>query len=132
MFEDYLAGFFDGEGSFIIRFVPDKRYKTGFQVKPRINITQKDKKILLKIQKTFKMGKIYFHNRDKIWYYNIQKFRDMLKFISIMKKRMIVKKNKGEKFEICLVMIINKEHLTPEGLGKIRMIWLTPETAANT
>jgi len=49
-----------------------------------------------------------------------------------MKKRMIVKKNKLKKFETCLEMIINKEHLTPEGLEKIRMIWLTPETEANT
>ncbi len=57
---DYIAGFFDGEGSLIIRFKKDKRYKTGMFVEPVINITQKDKHILEIIQQKYG-GKIYYH-----------------------------------------------------------------------
>jgi len=132
MFGDYLAGFFDGEGSFILRFQKDSRYKTGWQVKPHINITQKNKEVLEKIKDELKIGNLYFHKRDKIWYFNVHKIQHLLKFVSLLKGKMLVKAKGLEKFEQCLVLISKKEHLTEDGLNKIKMIWLTLETEANT
>ena len=132
MFEDYVAGFFDGEGSLIIRFIPDKRYKSGFQIREHINITQKDLQILHLIQNRLSMGRIHFHKRDKIWYLNIYKIQDILRFVNVIKGRLVVKKDKLERFETCMKIIESKEHLTPQGLQKLKMIWLTPETELNT
>jgi intein-encoded DNA endonuclease-like protein len=66
MFEYYLAGSFDGEGSLIPRFIPDKRYVNGFQIREHINITRKNLEILEMIHKKLRMEKIYFHKRDKL------------------------------------------------------------------
>ena len=132
MFQDYLAGFFDGEGSLIIRFKSDIRYKSGFQIKPNIDITQKHFGVLKFIKDELKMGKIYFNKQEQLWHYDIYKFEDLLKFVLILKGRLVVKKEKLESFEKCLSIIIKKEHLTKEGLEKIKKIWLNPKTEANT
>ena len=42
--DQYVAGFFDGEGSCIIRKRKDKRYKKGFQILVKITIQIKIKK----------------------------------------------------------------------------------------
>jgi len=132
MFEDYLAGFFDGEGSMIIRFKQDPRYQSGYQIKVNIDIAQKNLEILELIKSKLEMGKIYFNKKEGIWHYQIMKFDDLIKFASILKGRLFVKKKKLEKFESCLQIITKKKHLTSEGLESIRMTWLTPKTAANT
>ena len=128
---DYLAGFFDGEGSFVLRFIPDKRYKSGFQIRPHINITQKNYDILEKIKQELKMGYIYFHKRDKLWYFNVYNLQDISKFISLIKEKVFVKKDRLVKFEQCIKMMLNKNHLTPESAEKMKMIWLTPKTEFN-
>jgi len=128
---DYLAGFFDGEGSFVLRFIPDKRYKSGFQIRPHINITQKNYDILEKIKQELKMGYIYFHKRDKLWYFNIYNLQDISKFISSIREKVFVKKDRLVKFEQCIKMMLNKNHLTPESAEKMKMIWLTPKTEFN-
>jgi intein-encoded DNA endonuclease-like protein len=128
---NYIAGFFDGEGSFVLRIRPDSRYKTGYQISTWINITQKNREILEIIQKELNMGKLYFHKRDKIWYYNIEKLQDKIKFIETFQNLLVVKRDSLKRFSDCLKTIKEKEHLTPEGLKKLKMIWSTPETEAN-
>ena len=127
----YIAGFFDGEGSFVIRFKPDERYVTGIQVESHINITQKNLEILKLIQEELKMGKIYFHSRDQLWFLNIYKIGDKMKFVELMKDKLFVKKDKLEKFSVILEMLKNKQHLSKKGLKKLKMIWSAPETEAN-
>ena len=126
--KDYLSGFIDGEGSFIVRFKKDGRYVSKMQVEPHINITQKDKCILEKIQKDFEMGKMYYHKRDNIWHLNITKLNDLLKLMKTIKDRLYVKKNKAERFYKCLLAIKKKQHLTKEGVESIFNLWITPET----
>lgn len=132
MNSNYLAGFVDGEGSFILRFIVDKRYRSGFQIRPHINVTQKNRNILERMQKELNMGYMYFHKRDEIWYYNIYNLQDLLKFINLIKDKVFVKRIKLIKFEKCIKMMLNKEHLSPEGVKKMKMIWLTPKTELNT
>ena len=127
---DYIAGFFDGEGSCIVRFKKDQRYGTGIQVSPWINITSSNRKVLELIRSKFNAGKIYFHKRDKLWHLNIYATDDLLKITSLLLKKTIIKKKKLGRFLKILKLMKNKEHLTPKGLEKIKMLW-HPETEAN-
>jgi hypothetical protein len=57
----FISGVTDGEGSFIIGVVRDNKYKTGWSVKPKFQLTlhNKDIDLLLQIQKFFGVGKIF-------------------------------------------------------------------------
>lgn len=132
MDQEYLAGFFDGEGSLIIRFKKDDRYASGFQIKPNIDIAQKNLEVLNKIKNDLKIGKIYYNKKEKLWHYDIYKFKDIEKFISTIKGKLIVKRDKLEKFEDCINLILGKQHLNSIGLNKIKKIWLIRKSEANT
>lgn len=132
MFEHYLAGFFDGEGSLIIRFKKDERYRAGYQIEPKINISQKDKHVLELIQNRLGMGKLYYHKRDDLWHYNVQKFDDIARFVSLIKNKVIVKRRQLERFEMCIDMLTSKRHLDQEGVKAIKKLWSAPDTEANT
>lgn len=129
---NYVAGFFDGEGSFVVSLKPDKRYVNGVQIDTHINITQKNQEVLKLIQQEFQMGKIYFHSRDKLWHFNIYKLNDKLKFVEMLKNRLFVKQGQLKKFSAVLQMLRQKEHLTKEGLNKLKMTLSAPETELNT
>lgn len=129
---DYLRGFIDGEGAFILRVRRDKRYCTGTHVEPHINITQKHKGVLEDIQKAFGMGKLYYQRKSDLWHYNIQKLKDLLKITEAIKDNLIVKKETAEKFYRCLLIMKEKKHLTKEGVQTIINLWATPETEAKT
>jgi intein-encoded DNA endonuclease-like protein len=122
MDSNYLAGFFDGEGSLIIRIRPDKRYKTGFQVLLVADITQKSRGVLDLIQENLKMGNIDYHKRDDLYQFRIYKIRDLKKFIPLIADKAIVKRKELEKFSRCVEIVSNKKHLTEEGLSEIRQI----------
>ncbi len=130
--KEYLAGFFDGEGSLTIRFRKDNRYKNGVQILPRINITQANKEILEKIKRTTKCGNIYFNRRDGTWSLDIYKIDELIKFTKMIKDKVIVKRKSLEKFYLILLMIKKKQHLDKKNLEKIKRLWLGPETEANT
>jgi len=40
---DYVAGFFDGEGSVVVRFVRDGRYRAGYRVSTKVVFVQKER-----------------------------------------------------------------------------------------
>ena len=115
-----------------MRFQKDPRYKTGIRVGPKIALTQKDKEVLIQIQTTLKMGKMYFHKRDGLWYLEIYKHDDIKQFLDLIKNIVIVKKRTLEKFEFCINMMTEEKHLTREGVKKMQDAWLIPNTAHNT
>lgn len=122
MNSEYLAGFFDGEGSFQIRIRKDTRYKTGFQVALRVDITQKNKEILDAIRNFVNAGNVYFNNTYEIYQWNVFKNSEIKKFISLIKGKVLVKKRELELFEKCAEIISQKKHVNQEGLDEIRKI----------
>ena len=116
----------------MIRFRKDKRYRTGIQILARINITQSDKKVLEKIKKFTNCGNIYFNKRDNTWSLDIYKIDELIRFTERIKDKVIVKRKILKKFYSILLMIKKKEHLDKNKLKKIKMLWLGPETEANT
>ena len=122
---EYITGFFDGEGSLILRFRDDKRYKTGVQITPHINITNSNKDVLDMIQSHYGFGKIYWHKRDCLWYLNIYKIDQLIEFTSSLIPYSIVKEKEKELgvFLNILKMMKVKKHLSSEGLLKIFNLW---------
>ena len=120
---EYITGIFDGEGSLIIRFRKDKRYKTGILVDPHINITNSNKEVLEMIQSFFGYGYIYWHERDQLWYLNINKNSQLIDFTETLMPYSIIKKNELEIFLQILKLMRQKAHLTFEGLEYINTLW---------
>ena len=129
---EYIAGFFDGEGSLILRVRKDQRYKNGFQIKPHIDVTQKNPKVLRKIQHELNMGKIYKNSSDDVCHLCIYQTDDIVKFLELIKNHVIVKKAKLNKFLYCLKMFQNKKHLSQSGFERIKTVWFGRESEANT
>ncbi|RLI24174.1 hypothetical protein DRO57_07345, partial [Candidatus Bathyarchaeota archaeon] len=73
---DYIAGLFDGEGSVVVRFKKDKRYKAGYQLMLKVTLPQKSKELLEKVRDTLNMGKLYYHRRDELRYLEIYNIND--------------------------------------------------------
>ena len=127
----YFAGFLDGEGSCIVRFMKDKRYLSGYQITHWINLTQKDKEILIKFQKIFGCGKLYFHKRDQLWHLDIWKRNEIIRVMKQLLPYLVVKKKKATRFLEVIQMMKRKKHLEPKGLEKIHLLW-DPKTERNT
>jgi len=84
---NYIAGFFDGEGT--INPCENNRYKVG--------ITQANKKVLEEIQLFTKIGHIHSIKKRKshwknAWIYYISKQEDVYKFLNTISLRLIVKR----------------------------------------
>ena len=120
---DYIAGIYDGEGSSIVRFRKDSRYRTGVQIDPHINITNTNKEVLELIKSYFGYGYIYWHKRDELWYYNIYKKDQLIDFTETLIPYTIIKRKELEIFLKIMKMMKQKEHLTLSGLEIIHNLW---------
>lgn len=66
----YIAGFADGEASFMVIFRPRKDYKNNWKISLAFNISQKDPTILSLIKRYLKCG-ILRQRKDGVWYYEV-------------------------------------------------------------
>ena len=127
----YLAGIIDGEASFVIVFKKDKRYRTGIHVITRFTLPQKNKQLLEEIKRYLGMGRIYWHSRDRLWYFEITSYRELYELTTRICPKLILKRNKCLKMHKILEYILSGKHLTRDGLFKIMKVWAAPETGAN-
>jgi intein-encoded DNA endonuclease-like protein len=129
---DYIAGLFDGEGSIIVRFKRDRRYRAGYQLVIKITLHQKQRDVLEIIMKKLNIdAHIYYHKRDKLWYLEIYKIHDIEKFALLIGSRSFIKKDSFEKLIKIISMVKKKLHLSPRGIERIMVAWHAPVTAAN-
>ena len=121
----WLAGFTDGEGSFMINIFQSQTNYTGFQVKLVFQITQheRDEKLMRSWIELLKCGKI-FKNREA-FDFRVFKLSDILNIIIPFFKKYPILGMKALDFDDwCKVaeLMKNKMHLTAEGLEEIRKI----------
>jgi len=66
----WVTGFVDGEGSFQISILENKKLKTGWVVSPKFQIVlhEKDRALLELIRSSFGVGKIFKHGKNSIQY----------------------------------------------------------------
>lgn len=119
---NWITGFVDAEGCFIIGISENKRYKLGWTVKLSFTIClhARDEALLHKIKIYFGVGSITKSSSYKIQL-QIQSIKDLGKIIEHFDKFSLITK-KREDYELwkkVFYLIKNEEHLQEEGLNQI-------------
>ena len=124
----WITGFTDGEGCFHIGISKNSQMKIGYQILPEFTIVQhkRDIKLLYNLKAYFNCGVVRKNKGDgNIYAYRV---RDRTNLVSIIipffEKHSLktMKKVDFQKFRKVLLLMENGEHLTLEGLDKIRNI----------
>lgn len=129
---DYVAGFIDGEGCFTIVIAKHKTKKLGLDARLhfQIEVRADDRKIIEAIRETIDCGRIYNLSYERYgWHPHVELKVSALpeitgKLIPFLKKYPLRAKKK-ESFRLFLKAIKvfeKKEHLTMEGITKLRKI----------
>ena len=87
---NYIAAFFDGEGSATIRILKKDKLRIYYKFDPSISMVQKTEDVLLQIKGILGFGKIYKGNNN-CYRYQISNHKDILKFIKLTIPYSIVK-----------------------------------------
>jgi len=91
---DWIAGFFDGEGSVTLQPSRHRGCKYGYLFTPEITISQKSRLILDEIQRLLKIGKVLGERRGRfeIWRLRIRRHQEIRRFIVLFSRRVKMKK----------------------------------------
>ena len=124
---NWVTGFVDAEGSFIVLILKDKNYKTGWTVKTRFSISLPDNDLaILELIKTYlgNVGNISKGGKDSVQYV-VASLNDLTNVVlpHFTKYPLITQKAADFiLFKRVIESMKNKEHLTKEGLEKIVLI----------
>lgn len=129
---NYVSGFIDGEGCFTITISKHKTKKLGLDARIhfQIEVRADDESIIRDIQETLGCGRIYFLSYERYgWHPHVELKVSSLKEITtylipfLKKYPLRAKKRHSYKLFLKTVKILqNKEHLTYEGIEKLRGI----------
>ena len=118
----YLAGFADGEGSFIVSLRQRPDHTLGWQVVLTFNVAQKESYILSQFKRYLGCGRLQ-ERKDGVYYYvcaNPQAIQE--KVIPFFQRFEFRSQRKKKNFSIfCRIAekVFRKEHLTSAGLSEI-------------
>lgn len=129
---NWITGFVDGEGSFLISIFRNTTTASGWQVFPEFVVTQGAKSLhaLEAIESFFGCGKIFINRRhdnhhEPIYRFCIRNVKDLREMIIPFFERNRLRTAKLEdfkKFRQVLGLMVRNTHLKEEGLGRIRAI----------
>lgn len=118
---NWVTGFTDAEGCFMINITKSKTNRMGWQIRPcfQIKLQYRDEKLLIKIKSFFnEIGSISFSN-DNVVMYRVNKLDDII-IPHFDKYSLITRKHSDYKTFKSIVKLINKdEHLNKNGIMKI-------------
>ena len=121
---DYITGYVDGEGSFLISFSPRNKIRLGLEVRPSFSVSQRmDRSEVLSIMKSyFGCGSIRFSKSDQTRKYEVRSLRNLNELVIPHFRKYPIYSSKKKDFElfaqIC-EMMKKKDHGKPKGLSKI-------------
>lgn len=123
---DWIAGFFDGEGSVSLRVARNSTCKSNYQFLPEITIGQKTPFIINAIHKRLRLGHVYPMGGG--WQFVVHSRSEICKFISIMLTRTCLKKRHLLLLKRALSLLANQpkpsERFRGKGLSKETMLQL--------
>jgi hypothetical protein len=118
----YVTGFTDGEGSFILTIIKDNKYKSGWRVSCRfiISLHKKDLMLLNSIKNFFNTGNVFLMGKDASQY-RVESLNGLAIIINHFDKYPLRTKKQADYmlFKLAYNLIINKSHLTKDGLLKL-------------
>jgi hypothetical protein len=117
----FVTGLVDGEGSFAVNVRKNPKSRLGWSVEPtfRIRLHLKDEELLKFIQAFFGIGLI--HKGLDYVNFNVGSLKEISNIISHFDKYPLITNKQADYllFREVIMMMLNKEHLTSEGLDKI-------------
>lgn len=124
--DSWISGFTDAEGCFNINIIARKDTVTGYRLTPRFFLDQKDAfETLNYIGNLFGFGRVYLRSGTQdVYRYGVDSFKGLNPITNyfntypLKTKKQISFLNWSKVYN----MLLNKEHLTDEGLSKIREI----------
>jgi hypothetical protein len=130
---DYIVGLTDGEGCFYVNIWKSPAYKAGFgvQIHFHIKMQDRDRLLLEKVRNTMQCGAVYFQkenrrNHAQCYRYTANSQKDIFeRIIPFFKQHHLQSPSKQESFRLfCSIaeLVQKKEHLTSEGIEKIRIL----------
>jgi len=118
----FLSGFTDAEGCFILGIVKNNELKEGWVIRPRfqINLHKKDKVLLEQIQSFLCAGNINKQGSEA-YQFRVDSVKGLRVIINHFDRYPLISQKSAdyELFKQAFNLILNKEHLTKEGLRKI-------------
>jgi LAGLIDADG DNA endonuclease family protein len=122
----WVTGFVDGEGCFHVAINPQPEMTTGFQVLPEFTVVQheRDVQVLHALKAYFGCGVVRKNHGDRMAYRVRSKEHLLQIIIPFFEKHSLKTKKHVDflKFRDVLLMMERGEHLTEEGITKIREI----------
>lgn len=119
---DWVTGFTDAEGCFSVIIEISKELKKKVRVSFEINLHVMDKEILYKIQTFFGVGAVYIREDRKLSVYRVTNVNYMKDVIIPHFTNYPLNSKKRLDFLLwseVVKLILNKDHLTPEGFLKV-------------
>ena len=122
----WITGFVDGEGCFHVGINEHSDMKCGYQVLPEFTVVQhkRDVQILHTLKEHFGCGVVRTNHGDRMAYRVRGKTHLLERIIPFFVKHPLKTKKRIDfmKFRIVLLTMEAGEHLTKEGVDKIRQI----------
>lgn len=121
----FISGIVDAEGSFVITILKNSRYKTGWTVQARMQIKmhERDRPLIQSIQNFFGgIGYVSKPNNSSTVEFRVSTLNDIVNVIipHFDKYPLITKKYSDYMlFKQVIILMLNKEHNTLEGLQEI-------------
>jgi hypothetical protein len=122
----WVVGFVDGEGCFYVGFNAQPEMKTGYQVLPEFTVVQhkQDIQLLYALKQFFGCGVVRQNHGDRMAYRVRDAEHLQERVIPFFEKHPLKTKKRLDflKFRKILIMMQRNEHLTLDGIEKIRQI----------
>lgn len=121
----WISGFTDAEGCFNVSITSNARSKLGSVIKMRYILDQKDEDVLNIIKHLFGFGKVKLRAETVgVYRYTVTGFNNMNDIVIYFNKYpLLTKKALSYKNWLLIYnMVINKKHLTVEGLSQVKKI----------
>ncbi len=122
----WVVGFVDGEGCFDVGITPHLEMPTGFQVLPEFTVVQheRDIQILYSLKAFFGCG-VVRRNHDRRMAFRVSGLKPLkARVIPFFERHPLKTKKRIDfmRFRKVVLLMERGEHLTPEGLERIRAI----------
>ena len=120
----YISGFVDGEGCFCVSFIPSKRHRFGWEVRPSFSVSQnRDRsELLYEMQKLWGCGHIRPDRSDKTLKFEVRSIADLVAKVIPHFQTYPLRSSKQRDVElfgsVCM-LVYDRHHLEIEGMKTI-------------
>ena len=121
---EYISGYVDGEGSFLISFSPRQKFSVGLEVRPSFSVSQRSdrSRVLREMHSYFNCGSIRKSRKDFCDKYEVRSVKDLCNVIIphfLTYPLLSEKQREVELFAQVCELVKKGEHRNKEGIVKI-------------